>query len=721
MTEEKAKVESTFTGRHVKMGIDPAMMGHIMNMLSKQYSDPAMAVVREYSTNAIDAQIVQGWTRPIEITSPTWNNAVFSVQDFGVGMDYDDINEVYSFYGASTKRDTGLFNGQFGIGAKSAFAYTNQFTVESNKNGVKTIVIVSRDEEGGGDMLVVSEDATADPNGTKITVPVSDVGTFCERINTFATRLSPGLALVDGKDLSEWGTYDKVLGTVRDEDGNVVINGIYHTDKPTYASYAKDRVYMGGVSYPALNSISATRTSPPRNILVDVAIDKVKFTPSRESLEDTPMTRKTLELAGKKYVEHMVSTVKKQIVDADSILGAYWIYHTNANFLGGEKVDYSGVDLSSVRNVVSHLPEYTRWYAFYSDGTEARHSNAERASSMNITAALSKRQVVFVRGFENKNGVAASYKKKMQHWAKNHFVAPKHWNDPVGIPDYFYLFDEVPTEFTAHPILKDIEWVEWEDIKAVKLPAQPKAASTSVSTIPDGTRLVASKGEHGFIWKDVDAQNAKKIYYVIGTELKEALRGRGTTIADCENELFWHVQRFLETQPDDTIVVNLYKRSENKFTSEYPDAIRINTLGEMSDPFYDNLLDEFKDYLDEWAAEWVMDNSRIAKTIYQVIRRAGASRVLDPRLVDIHNAYNKGVNVYSPLITKRNALIASPKHLAEAEKLLEDASAKHRKSLEDAETCYPMLTMVDFSYYGPSSDEAEIILDYLNTAYDKEN
>ena len=70
------------------------------------YSDPELAVIREYSTNAFDAHIEAGVTRPIEITTPTHLCPFFKVRDYGFGLDVEDIREIYSQYGASTKRES---------------------------------------------------------------------------------------------------------------------------------------------------------------------------------------------------------------------------------------------------------------------------------------------------------------------------------------------------------------------------------------------------------------------------------------------------------------------------------------------------------------------------------------------------------------------------------------------------------------------------------------
>jgi len=80
---------------------------------NKLYSDKALAVVREYSTNAADANVENGvGSTPIIITVPNPMSPQFKVRDFGKGLSEDEVRNVYCMYGRSTKRDSNSFTGQ---------------------------------------------------------------------------------------------------------------------------------------------------------------------------------------------------------------------------------------------------------------------------------------------------------------------------------------------------------------------------------------------------------------------------------------------------------------------------------------------------------------------------------------------------------------------------------------------------------------------------------
>lgn len=55
-------VDSTVQGEDVAMSIDQSALAHIMNVLTDLYVDPELAVIREYSTNALDSHIA-GYNR----------------------------------------------------------------------------------------------------------------------------------------------------------------------------------------------------------------------------------------------------------------------------------------------------------------------------------------------------------------------------------------------------------------------------------------------------------------------------------------------------------------------------------------------------------------------------------------------------------------------------------------------------------------------------------
>ena len=165
-------VRGNLSGEKVAMGIEEEHLGLVMDTLAGMYSDQKMALLREYGCNARDAMVAAGrGDHPIEVTLPGDLSPFLTIKDTGIGMDIEDIRRTYSRYGASTKRDTNAQVGKFGIGSKAAMAYTDQFTLCAVKNGIRIQVAISRTANSGGDMTIVDERPTSDPNGVEIVIP----------------------------------------------------------------------------------------------------------------------------------------------------------------------------------------------------------------------------------------------------------------------------------------------------------------------------------------------------------------------------------------------------------------------------------------------------------------------------------------------------------------------------------------------------------------------
>ena len=106
---------------------------HMMEILSKKlYTNPTQAVIRELVCNAIDAHKAADNADKVEVYAPSVFDPVFIVKDFGTGLSEEDVISLYTTYGASTKNKSNDYIGCLGIGSKSPFALTDEFTVVSS-------------------------------------------------------------------------------------------------------------------------------------------------------------------------------------------------------------------------------------------------------------------------------------------------------------------------------------------------------------------------------------------------------------------------------------------------------------------------------------------------------------------------------------------------------------------------------------------------------------
>ena len=268
---------STTATEIAKMGIDAGSVSHIIGLLTDLYSDKEMAVIREYSTNAADSHVEAGQTRPIEVTVTTDGpNPEFTVQDWGLGLSKDEITDVYSMYGTSTKRDSNDAVGMLGLGCKSGLTYAVQFTVDAVKDGMRTVATIAKGEDGVGEIQILLHTSTPEPNGVKVSVPIRGYTySFYEKVERFFYYWRGGV-LVNGEvpenivDVEEWVEVDP----------DVYVCG---------EGYRGSMIVQGGVAYPF--TVNRPNDWPgSRSIVAYVPIGSVDFVPSREALHDTDRT-----------------------------------------------------------------------------------------------------------------------------------------------------------------------------------------------------------------------------------------------------------------------------------------------------------------------------------------------------------------------------------------------------------------------------------------------
>lgn len=158
-------------------------MSIVMNLLTNLYSRPIQTLTQEYICNARDANREVNSTRPIEIKCPTIFNPTMTIRDFGPGLSPDRIVNVFLKYGVSTKNTTNEFTGGFGIGGKSAWAYTDNFIIHSYHEGTHyTYAAIKTQNKPSLELL--SKKNTKEPNGVSIEIKSKpdDISKFVDAI-----------------------------------------------------------------------------------------------------------------------------------------------------------------------------------------------------------------------------------------------------------------------------------------------------------------------------------------------------------------------------------------------------------------------------------------------------------------------------------------------------------------------------------------------------------
>ena len=171
----KNTVKQSQDFKSYSFGIKKEGLSHIFNVLRNQlYSDKVLAVIREYSCNAVDAHTEVGKDEPILVTLPNQLSPYYKVRDYGRGLTEKEIGEIYVMYGESTKRGTNEQIGQLGLGSKSAFAYGDNFVINSFVKGRKTSYNAFIDSTQICQISKMEWEKSKEKDGVEIVVPVKN-------------------------------------------------------------------------------------------------------------------------------------------------------------------------------------------------------------------------------------------------------------------------------------------------------------------------------------------------------------------------------------------------------------------------------------------------------------------------------------------------------------------------------------------------------------------
>jgi len=141
---------------------------------NRLYQHKVRTLVQEYICNARDAMRESGKDNQFKVTVPNYLNPVFKVRDFGPGVSPERMKNVFIMYGSSTKRTSNNQTGGFGLGAKSAWSYTDSFTIVSVVDGIRRTYVAHTGVNNNGRLDLVSSEKTDEASGTEIQVAVKE-------------------------------------------------------------------------------------------------------------------------------------------------------------------------------------------------------------------------------------------------------------------------------------------------------------------------------------------------------------------------------------------------------------------------------------------------------------------------------------------------------------------------------------------------------------------
>lgn len=296
-------------------GIDEEDLRMLFVILrSSLYSNKIQAVLREYMSNGWDEHMQTGQgDKPIKVVLPTHLNPTLIIRDYGRGLSHEQIDKVYRKYMKSLKRDTNDPIGSFGIGAKVAFAYSDTFSITSHHMGMQRVYVGIIANGGVGDISQHGPARPTDETGIEIQVPVNPDHIW--KFHHEARRLFPFFEPTPECNIN-LGV--KTLAQVREESAQATDKALVCRPDQLPLDTSRTRVWakMGPVVYPVdMDQVrDKVRHKIPENriFLLDVPIGSIAPHPSREALEYTDKTVKTLVAQIDAYVDALLAAERKK-------------------------------------------------------------------------------------------------------------------------------------------------------------------------------------------------------------------------------------------------------------------------------------------------------------------------------------------------------------------------------------------------------------------------
>jgi len=312
-SQNTASVATSGIKSAVSFGIKDSGLAHIFNVLRNQlYTDKIGAVVREYAANAFDANVEAGNSNtPIIVSLPSQLNKVFKIRDFGRGLSQQDIQDIYCFYGESTKRQSNAFIGQLGLGSKSAFAYGDNFVINSFTDGVVRSYNAFIDPSGIGQIALLSEKATNEANGVEIVIPVKmeDAPYFTRSVKNYLRFFKVKPTIVGMTKEESESTFEKALSQ--------------GAGWKFFRNINVPHAIMGNIAYPIASASMKLDMGNPDDkmianllnaaMVIDFEIGDLDVAASREGLQYTPHTLKNIRAKMAGIAGSIIKEIQSQI------------------------------------------------------------------------------------------------------------------------------------------------------------------------------------------------------------------------------------------------------------------------------------------------------------------------------------------------------------------------------------------------------------------------
>lgn len=362
------------------------------------YANKIRAIIRELSCNAYDSHVAAGKPDlPFDVHLPSAYEPHFSIRDYGTGLDHDQVTNIYTTYFESTKTGSNDFVGALGLGSKSPFSYTDNFTVTAIKDGVRRIYSAFINNEGVPSIALMLTEESSDPNGVEVKFAVEnrqDNSKFQSEAN-YVYKFFKVKPVISGATT----TITDIEYIERD-----VIPGI-HIRKQTYEMSGAYAV-MGHIAYPinipdGMVDQHIDAILRMNSLTIEFEIGELDFQASREGLSYIPQTVDAIRRKIDTLNLHLATKIEDEVKDIESV----W-----------EKAKY----LESKRRIRLYHQAVIDYLAKTPLG--ARINN--EMSLIVRTGLLEKKFNINLKGFSHENGKVETLH-EYSHWVKGEYQSAR--------------------------------------------------------------------------------------------------------------------------------------------------------------------------------------------------------------------------------------------------------------------------------------------------------
>ena len=280
---------------------------HILS--SGLYANKVRAILRELGCNAWDSHVAAGCTgTPFDLHLPTQLEPWFAIRDYGIGLTHEQVVNIYTTYFESTKTESNDYIGALGLGSKSPFSYTDNFTVTAIRNGRKGIYTAFINDQGVPAIALMMESVSDEPSGLEVKFAVNNTADYIKFKNEAYTAFT--YFAVKPVVNIEGFKFDEVSYIQRD-----IVQGIHQ--RSNSVSFA----VMGNIAYPIDVPNCEQNLGDLHSLLncgleIHFNIGELDFQASREGLSYVPQTINAIKEALVRLNTALVGLLAKE---ADAI------------------------------------------------------------------------------------------------------------------------------------------------------------------------------------------------------------------------------------------------------------------------------------------------------------------------------------------------------------------------------------------------------------------